>query len=211
MRNFGLCQQIPAGRRTDRDERLPESLCDKARKSSASTRRMRFVGFSGCGKRLNSAYFDEKHSSGPKGPVDFMAVTARLKSCPKKKQECKFNKIEHRPGVLRTPTHRTKTKASDGWGTVSSIAGRQRRWTTVTRHGSIGCFSAACSTRRKTRKIVFWKSFHLCGMLNAVNRHRGRINIVTSQEPVKHFLSITTLRNNARHCPEGSRRCREDL
>jgi len=33
----------------------------------------------------------------------------------KKKQECKFSKTRYGDGVLRTPTHRTKTKTSDGW------------------------------------------------------------------------------------------------
>src|ERR1700679_218031 len=36
-------------------------------------------------------------------------------------------KQRHRHGVLRTPTHRTKTRTSDGWGTVSSLAGRRSR------------------------------------------------------------------------------------
>jgi hypothetical protein len=36
------------------------------------------------------------------------------------KQAYKVNKTGRRPRVLRTPTHRTKTKTSDGWGTVSS-------------------------------------------------------------------------------------------
>jgi hypothetical protein len=35
------------------------------------------------------------------------------------KQAYKFDKTRRRHRVLRTPTHRTKTKTSDGWGTVS--------------------------------------------------------------------------------------------
>jgi hypothetical protein len=52
-----------------------------------------------------------------------------------KKQEWKFNETERRHGVLRTPTHRTKTKTSDGWGTVSSPGGRRSRWTTGKKQG----------------------------------------------------------------------------
>jgi hypothetical protein len=36
-----------------------------------------------------------------------------------KKQDWKFSKARRRHGVLRAPTHRTKTTTSDGWGTVS--------------------------------------------------------------------------------------------
>jgi hypothetical protein len=49
---------------------------------------------------------------------------------PVKKQKRMFNKTGGH-GVLRNPTHRTKT--SDEWGTVSSIAGRWGRWTTDTK------------------------------------------------------------------------------
>jgi hypothetical protein len=49
-----------------------------------------------------------------------------------KKQSCKFNGIRPRNGVLRTPTHRTRTGTSDGWGTDSSDVGRRSRWMTKT-------------------------------------------------------------------------------
>jgi len=53
-----------------------------------------------------------------------------------KRQRCRFNKTG-RHGVLRAPTHRTKTSCPDPegtptpkWGTVSSAAGRRSRWGT---------------------------------------------------------------------------------
>jgi probable rRNA maturation factor len=92
---------------------------------------------------------EKKHPSGAKAQVRIAPFAARLKSCPfkaesricNKKQDCRFNKTRRRHGVLRTPTHRTKTKKSDGWGTVSLSVGRQRRWGT-----------RACKPRAKGRR-----------------------------------------------------------
>lgn len=74
----------------------------------------------------------EKHFAGAKTLSNFAAFSARdpesTSSCPDMKQKSKLNKTRYRHGVLRTPTHRTKTKTSDGWGTVSSRVGRERRW-----------------------------------------------------------------------------------
>jgi hypothetical protein len=54
--------------------------------------------------------------SGAKAHDHFAAFTARLKSCPNKKQKCKFNKTKTNPKMP-----------------VSSIAGRKHRWRTVTK------------------------------------------------------------------------------
>jgi len=79
-------------------------------------------------------------STACKARLKLLAWSARLKSCPKKKREPEFNGQGLQHGILRPPTHRTKTETSDGWGTVSFIAGRLRRWTTDTKPWRI----AAC-------------------------------------------------------------------
>jgi hypothetical protein len=58
----------------------------------------------------------EKHPSGAEAHIDLIALAARLKSCPNKKQKCKFNKTKTTPQMP-----------------VSSISGRKHRWRTVTK------------------------------------------------------------------------------
>lgn len=53
--------------------------------------------------------------------------SAQSLACARKKQACKFSKSCRRQIALQTPTHRTKTKTSDGWGTISLIAGQRCR------------------------------------------------------------------------------------
>src|ERR1035441_2027432 len=86
-------------------------------------------------KGQRSVRVGEKRTSVAKSRDQLDAFCVRVKtlayqSCSDKKQGRKLNKTRRRHGVLRTPTHRTKTKTSDGWGTVSSPVGRRSRWTT---------------------------------------------------------------------------------
>jgi hypothetical protein len=90
---------------------------------------------------------DDNSDAGAKARVDFGAFSAPfdfalgrlLKSCPQKERKFRFNRIKRCHEVLRTPTHRTKTKTSDGWGTVSFRVGRRSRWTADTRCGELAC------------------------------------------------------------------------
>jgi hypothetical protein len=41
-----------------------------------------YSAIAGCEKGLDLSRASEKHLSGPKGPVDYSALSARLKSCP---------------------------------------------------------------------------------------------------------------------------------
>jgi hypothetical protein len=84
-------------------------------------------------KGLISSDVPKRDGAGAEARLVLLALSARLKSCPKKKQGCTFSRKGLRHPVLRTPTHRTKTKTSDGWGTVSSPVGRQSPWTTDTK------------------------------------------------------------------------------
>jgi hypothetical protein len=72
-----------------------------------------------------------RYPSGAKAHIYFEVISARLKSCPKKKR---------RVGVRGFPPLRQKKGARTGHGAVSSIAGLPRRWTTDTKQqrGDLG-------------------------------------------------------------------------
>ncbi len=53
-----------------------------------------------------------------------------VKSCPRKKQECTFDKTRCCGGVLRSPTHRAKDARWMGHPKFHPLAGRQHRWGT---------------------------------------------------------------------------------
>ena len=70
-----------------------------------------------------------------------------------KKQKYKLNKTKGH-GSLRTPTHRTKTKTSDGWGTVSSIAERRHWCGTVTKPILIRVFPQPVKPHRFCKRVL---------------------------------------------------------
>ena len=92
------------------------------------------------------------NAAGAKALICSQRFAARLKSCPKKKQQCKFNQPRYRDRVLRTPTHRTKTKTSDRWGTVAFLVGRQRRWRTDTK---LACLSRTLSSSAACEALFY--------------------------------------------------------
>jgi hypothetical protein len=59
-----------------------------------------------------------------------------VKSCPRKKQDCRLNKKGSPQNSMPDPLIEQRaapTQRVPRWGTVSSIAGRRRRWTTDTK------------------------------------------------------------------------------
>ena len=83
------------------------------------------------------ARFSEYNAAGAEAPPILLALSARLKSCPRKKLHgnCQTAGLHRLPLIEQkdAPTQRVPR-----WGTVSSIAGRLRRWTTVTKRVSRG-------------------------------------------------------------------------